>query len=332
MNNMVLKLRILLKTSIFEKTNKKVEYENEESFGVFIHYPQQLFRSPIRRFYHKSRNNSKLHSINFNINNMEVYRRRNKPKQPCNNDWNDDTKVLESIANLIGCQPPHWEINKSFGKCITQDQIRAYNLPLIYWIPRVPYLNFLQHLPPPCSTILDITHEYSETKWNKEEFAGLDANLDLFEVNLEFPNPTYKEITQVKAYDEESFVGNVGGYIGMFLGISLLQFPELVNIVYKKTRSAKKEVSNTIRQNFEAGVCLVNGSLPATESQKPSKLVGTSKVSCTFNEDINIKSLCQKVRSLEEKLDELVDIRAVIKCDSTYKNVTVQKSSNEVLM
>ena len=331
-DNMVMKLRILLKTSIFVKDDNTKEYENKESFGVFVHYPQQLFRSPIRRFYHKSRNDSKLNAINFNINNMEVYRRRDKSKNPCNNKWTDDKEILKSIVNLIGCQPPHWEINESFEKCSTKHQIRAYNLPLINWIPRVPYLNFLDHLPPPCRTILDISYEYSETKWNKEEFDGLDVNLDLFEVNLEFPNPTYKEITQVKAYDEESFVGNVGGYIGMFLGVSLLQVPDLLNMVYSKTRNTKEEVSKAIRKNFEAGVCLVNGSLSIVESQNPSNRVGTSNASCSFTGDMHIQSLCHKVRMLEEKIDRPAGVRTVIECNSCKQNARTDMLDNEILM
>ena len=331
-DNMVLKLRILLKTSIFVKNHTTDEFENQESFGVFVHYPQQLFRSPIRRFYHKSKNDSNLHAINFKINNMEVYRRRNKPKNPCNDEWNDDMKILESIVNLIGCQPPHWNLNRKLGRCTTQDQIKAYNLPLIYWIPRVPYLNFLKHLPPPCSTILDITNEYSETQWNKEEFSGLDANLDLFEVNLEFSNPTYKEITQVKAYDEESFVGNVGGYIGMFLGISLLQLPELMNIVYKKTKDAKEEVSNAIRKNFEAGVCLVNNNISSSESQNQSMPSGRSKVACSFIEDVDLQLLHRKIRILEEKIDKIANVQAVMQSDSRNNYMKKEKFDDEILM
>ena len=38
--------------------------------------------------------------------------------------------------------------------------------------------------------------------------------------------PTYKEIKQVKAYDIEGFVGNAGGYVGLFLGYALLSLPK----------------------------------------------------------------------------------------------------------
>ena len=38
---------------------------------------------------------------------------------------------------------------------------------------------------------------------------------------------TYKEISQVKAFDMEMLVGNIGGYLGLFLGYALLQIPDL---------------------------------------------------------------------------------------------------------
>jgi hypothetical protein len=332
-NNIVLKLRILIKTSIFPEINKpKKDVQTDENFGIFLHYPHQFFRSPIRKLYHKSQKGSALNSINFVINNMEVFRRRNKQKQPCNDDMKEDTRILESIVGSIGCRPPHWKATKKAKKCTNHNQMRAYNLPLMNWIPRVPYLNFLEHLHPPCSTIIGITHEYSETQWKREEFEGVkEENLDFFEVNINFPNPTYKEITQLMAYNEENFVGNVGGYIGMFLGVSLLQIPELINLVYKKTRSTKEEVSKAIRSNFETGLRLMNGSLKEVEggSAKPEN---SNTPSLTICENVQIASLLQKVRILEENVQLLTDNQEKLKCGEKCESLIKKRMQEEILL
>ena len=333
-DNIVLKVRILIKTSVFPKINKlKKDVQFLENFGIFLHYPHQFFRSPIRKLYHKSENESSLNSINFIINNMEVFRRRNKQKQPCNDEWNEDSKILESIVGNVGCRPPHWKATEKTNKCTNHNQIRAYNLPLINWIPRVPFLNFLEHLPPPCSTIIGITHEYSETQWKREEFEGVNgASLDFFEVNINFPNPTYKEITQLMAYNEENFVGNVGGYIGMFLGVSLLQIPELINLAYKKTRSTKEEVSKAIRSNFETGLRLMNGSLPNEVEEASVKPDRSKTPSMTIDENIHIPSLLHKVRILEEKVQLLTESNEKLKCDENCKNLIKKRMQEEVLL
>ena len=36
---------------------------------------------------------------------------------------------------------------------------------------------------------------------------------------------TYMEITQTRAYDGQSLIGNAGGYVGLFLGVALIQLP-----------------------------------------------------------------------------------------------------------
>ena len=331
-NNVVLKLRVLIKTSIFPQNVLK-EFETRENFGIFLHYKQQLFRSPVSKLYRKAQNGSALNAINFKINNMEVFRRRNKHKRPCNENWNDDENILERIVGNIGCKPPHWKVTKELRKCMNRSSVRSYNLPLIYWIPRIPYLNFLNDLPPPCSTILGVNYEYSETKWKLEEFQHLNADLNFFEVNLEFPNPTYKEITQVKAYDEESFVGNVGGYIGMFLGISILQIPEYVNMVYKKSRDAKGAVSKTIRSNLETGIRLVAGDIQVEEGNNLQTLPNDSSMeSFMVREQAHIQALSKKLRLLEEKVETLIDENSQFPNFDTLTGQPTETLRNEILV
>ena len=48
---------------------------------------------------------------------------------------------------------------------------------------------------------------------------------DAFQVIMSFQGPTYMEITQSRAYDAQSLVGNAGGYVGLFLGVALIQTP-----------------------------------------------------------------------------------------------------------
>ena len=40
-----------------------------------------------------------------------------------------------------------------------------------------------------------------------------------------FRQTRFREVEQIRAYDFESLVGNVGGYIGMFLGYAISNLP-----------------------------------------------------------------------------------------------------------
>ena len=39
---------------------------------------------------------------------------------------------------------------------------------------------------------------------------------------------SFREIKQIRAYNIDSLVGNMGGYMGLFLGYALLNFPSLL--------------------------------------------------------------------------------------------------------
>ena len=43
--------------------------------------------------------------------------------------------------------------------------------------------------------------------------------------------PTFTERTQEKAYTIDDVVGTVGGYVGLFMGYALVQFPDMIKTV-----------------------------------------------------------------------------------------------------
>ena len=92
--------------------------------------------------------------------------------------------------------------------------------------------------PEPCYSIEGLTYGYSERR-------GMGYNLtqSSFMILVHFPNfPSfvYLQTVQVQAYDFERLVGNIGGYIGLFLGYSFLQIPHLMEYMYSKFRNQQK--------------------------------------------------------------------------------------------
>ena len=73
----------------------------------------------------------------------------------------------------------------------------------------------------PC-TQMTITLQQESSKTNSTNMG--DGN-DL--VAIEYQTLQYKEIKNVRAFSLESMFGQYGGFIGMFLGYSLLGIPEL---------------------------------------------------------------------------------------------------------
>ena len=74
-------------------------------------------------------------------------------------------------------------------------------------------------------------------------------NETYFVIDYKFDQPTFREIHLLKAYTLSNLVGNVGGYIGMFLGYAFLHLPSSFSIAFdnikKWIQHMKLKYSNT---------------------------------------------------------------------------------------
>ena len=71
-----------------------------------------------------------------------------------------------------------------------------------------------------------------EIGWFEDMKGNLDIKSVWFRISVIYDKQTYREIKQVRAYSVQSLVGNVGGYIGLFVGCSLLQLPHYLQNLY----------------------------------------------------------------------------------------------------
>ena len=76
-----------------------------------------------------------------------------------------------------------------------------------------------------------------------------------FWIYLEIRQMRFKDITHVREFTLDDFVGNCGGYIGMFLGYALIQFPQFLQFIFHKIRKeillrkAQKSARNDINDD-----------------------------------------------------------------------------------
>ena len=342
--NKVQNLRLFIKSKIFPEQLHE-DFKFEKNFGVFVHYPQQFFRSPIHKLYQNLQNESHLNVLNFKVVNMEVLRRRNKPNQECNDEWNDDEKILEEAITVVGCKPPHWQTNSKADKCTKPREMATYAgaLGFLEWIPNVPSMNIFDKLPAPCKDILEIHYEYSESKWDQAEFDGMDVETNFFEVNLAFPSSTYKEIIHVRAYDVESLMGYVGGYIGMLLGIGLLQVPELLYTFHVKLKETKRKKlrANLMNRRNENGSCAHHqAQFNHLPENGPTKLCDKNEHSSSecdiiwsTNNDVQRRSILNRIYILEAKLEQvIVENRAMMQYIEKTQAIDKKRLQDEILL
>ena len=114
-----------------------------------------------------------------------------------------------------GCRPPHLTLNTTFPNCCNLAQLRNFKDIDSHQVA--------------CRQVEKILYSYQEYPTS---FTKKAAKETVFQVLLNFQGVTYMEIEQVRAFDFQSLVGNAGGYVGVFLGVALLQLPRFLISVY----------------------------------------------------------------------------------------------------
>ena len=78
--------------------------------------------------------------------------------------------------------------------------------------------------------------------------------------NLRYAQTRFRDIVQTKSYTFEGLVGNVGGYIGLFLGCAIVQLPNLLMTMFRKI---KKTVTD--RRDHKIGLDITVVELSSVE-------------------------------------------------------------------
>jgi hypothetical protein len=70
--------------------------------------------------------------------------------------------------------------------------------------------------------------EWKETKWKYNSTSQYQISL---RITINFPSEKIKILSQHQDYTLGNFGAEVGGYVGMLLGYSLLQLPSFIKLV-----------------------------------------------------------------------------------------------------
>ena len=136
--------------------------------------------------------------------------RRDKRRESCMNDEASyDSKILKEHVKKNGCKAPYQTTLEQFSICTTSNEIKQSMYEM-----RIVTRN---HYPVPCKGLLKIDVEVSEFDNNTLDKLPMSYPEELMFINIGFPDHM-KIITQTRAVDIHSFIGNIGGYIGLFLG------------------------------------------------------------------------------------------------------------------
>ena len=176
------------------------------NFDLYIHYPGQFLLAP--NDLTEISINVSIKSLEIKIEDVEILRSRDSRNRRCttyNDKFSFDDMVKEKHILTAGCTLPYFGAFKNFPTCDTRKKIKhsSYN----YQEVRTKYYpTSFQRL----SKISYSTHE-------RETVDSWDMDDDEWAIGVSF-RQHFRAITLSKEVDIHSLIGNVGGYVGLFLG------------------------------------------------------------------------------------------------------------------
>lgn len=198
-----------------------ISYLNPNTIvDMFIHYPGQLMRNFDNPSLESAANDIRDSGLQIKVSQGTVLRKRPVKKQRCLKDVDDyDLYLQKALSDKLRCIPPFW-MHRMKGKlpleeCTTLEKLKEVN-------SIISNLNdsMLAEFQPPCLDMFNAVVWNSLKSWNRCENHSF--------VQISYVDKFFMEITQVEDFGFQDFISNLGGFIGIFLGYSMMQIPELL--------------------------------------------------------------------------------------------------------
>ena len=205
------------------KLNKIREWNYFLHFKIYIHHPGQLTRVLEKPIFDSlldviTKENNR---VVVSISQVSVLRKRPNANFPCDPELQDDElKLKQEIIKRAGCTPSYWKTIIP-SKYLTIECSTSSQLASVYHDIET-FKKVLNTYKPPCSDMKIVASLQRQTYYYDAymylEFLYMDEN--------------YQEIVNQRDFTMSSFWSNTGGFVGMILGYSLLQVPDVIGKVW----------------------------------------------------------------------------------------------------
>ena len=209
---------------------------------ITFHHPHQTLRHDricMSDFMHVNfTEKDKLPSFIVTVNHIKFIRRRHTSHEKCDeNLHHDDNRFLQVASKKLGCIPIFWmSISESWKKgsnlsyCTESSPYYLYNATYgLNWDAR--HLIYKEYNPP-CTKMI-VTYDLSprEDDYRSREHLNVDAD---FLLMVLYRLDEYEEIKNLQKFDKESLFSQIGGFVGIMLGVSFFSVPDIMSRIISK--------------------------------------------------------------------------------------------------
>ena len=209
-------------TKLYEKPRRKIK--------VYFHYAGQLLRQ-LEKYAMEFRKQDFRQDDNIlgsdkvllDLNVVDVLRKRSDSLHPCNQSLlNDDMQYIKTAVQQIGCIPTYWE---RFAKNVSNDHLKfprcskkeQYSSLFNYFLPEEDISNVTSRYTQPCDYLTTEVLFRTEVRDKTYQYT------DKLRFEVKYHTEIYKEAINKQACTLGNLWSSIGGFIGIFLGFSLLQ-------------------------------------------------------------------------------------------------------------
>lgn len=225
----------------FDSSNLRSRENKHVEMQIFTHYPGQLISSFDKPKYKSSLSyllsslkqpGSTYNVLDFKVSQCRMLRKREDSNVPCNKKIrNHDHFIMQRIINRLGCIPPYWRniiaVTHQINECTGAEKLKeAYR----YLSNFKKILNEEDHS---CDEIL--LQSIDSINYRPTPMPQ-DISMAFY-----YTEKIYEEIRYTRAMGFESWLSNVGGFVGIFLGYSIMQIPDILFHILKSLFQRKNK-------------------------------------------------------------------------------------------
>ena len=164
----------------------------------------------------------------------------------------EDTRIIETLLNHTGirCIPIYWKSlvknQLNYSECTNESQ---YKMISELTAKFASYERLRSNFDPPCMEMMIVTnvnkepgrprrfYDIQEDRWElyAEEMLYLDIAINHF-------SEQYQAIINTKVFTVESCWAGIGGFVGIFIGVSLMQVPAIITEIINLMMKLKEKV------------------------------------------------------------------------------------------
>ena len=184
--------------------------------------------------------------LNFDISQVTLLKSRHDAEKPCNDNLKDEDKLIISTIlkeNKINCVPDFWHglfnnSNLDYQKCMKPEPYKKIALLTSNFTSYELLRNMIK---PPCEEMIIVTNVQNTKGRERRTKPLIEPDIQNFkpemvemlemlylDLQVTHVNDRYQVITNHRGFTGESCWSGIGGFIGIFVGFSLMQLPEVI--------------------------------------------------------------------------------------------------------